>query len=522
MHEKSLNTHRNTGSDIPAVFYRLQFTDWALIAAISVLAYALRWWLYPRTIGATSSICVEEMLRLQMAVGTYDLSTSFPILRTMGPFQMFAGRLGITLFPHAVYITRWISLICGIASPGIVYLALNNFARPVRLGAALALCVSPAHIWISTLGVAESLTFFLVFASCLCYTQAISSRRMRFVWGFFAIAFLWAAFLTRFETWIIAPFFFIDALIRFGQKRIPFWLLIFAVPAIWLIYCKVFWDGFLSSTDLQAGTITFAEALEDVRLTLRFMYEAGGWAGIVLGCAGFVVFARRKESRYFALIGISIIAFEFAMMLNMELMADLKYSRAMIVWMNISGGAFIGAAVVYFWEKLGAYPKFRMKAAMRSRFHQYTIVTVLTATSIFSLNPLLGYDFDTLLTEQGTDFDNDRRLLEYIETQLMKFPDSGFVLLTTEVNRNFIYLYLSPQFYKRVVLPQTEETRATEILRGMLEFHKELQKFSSFRVVTQSSADPAPADDLPKNGKVLGHSVLSVEKKGVFTVYDII
>ena len=513
--ESDVRNTKDATTENPPFSLRKAMCDGVIIVSLTLVAAIVRWWYFTRTAGITHTLGVEETARLKLVLGLYGPHTSFPVLSTTGPFQMIVGKLGLFFHPGA-YITRWISFYCGILSPALCCLALKNAARPVRFCAALAICISPAHIWFSTIGVAEALTIFLILAACLCYARAEKEKGFAFAWACPALLFLSAAFMTRFETWILAPVFFADALIRFRRKFAPLWIFVFAAPIGWLIYSKMHWQGYFSSVNLHQNEMSFREALNHARLAVQYLHEAGGWACEVLGAAGFLILVMKKKTRFIALTGISIALLEFAMIFHKELVSDPKYSRALIVWLQIYAGAFIAAAYVFLTKKSAG---FRKIPPSRACIYQYLFITLLTITGLVSANPQVKSQLETTLVEQGGDFQAAGQLLEYIESQMEQNANEQFALLTSVANRNYIFLHIKAPYHRRLFMPQADFAKATEFIERSREKNRSIPDLHGFFIVTQAYGPFSPEDDLSQTGAMEEGTLIRIKQKSIFNIY---
>src|SRR3989338_1793243 len=163
------------------------------------------------------------------------------------PLNFLLNFFALSLFGPAAWATRIVSAISGLISVGLIYLIGKKiFNERVGFIASLFLAVNVFMVWVSRIGLQESLLISLILASFYFFILALEKQNyLTLAFGFLALS-----FLTKYTAIFILP---VYLLILFWQKR-----------------------GWLKSRQLYLSVLLFLIIISPVIFYNLFLFQSRG------------------------------------------------------------------------------------------------------------------------------------------------------------------------------------------------------------------------------------------------------
>lgn len=497
-----------------------------LFASVLMLgALGVRAWYFRHTVGMLYGGGSEEAFRLSCIYNSkFVLTTS--------PFQTHVGRFLLNFFPNAIYITRYISFFTGVFAAGLLMFCFDRKSIFLAFFAGVSLILCPAHITFSTVGTAESLSFFLLFLLLLSLNQArekqlsnelASSKRWSFCGGLACAA----ATLTRFETWVVIPLLLIFVLVFF-RRLLLWWLFAFLTPFYWMIKSRIQGGSFFASGEAEAGSgITRALADQYVLATLRSIYDQTGILVLALAALGAVWLLRRRSNWPLLIFGSAISIFIIIMMYQCKIVDERKYAYNIAVWLYIFFGVGIGALVqlVCPWLTLEDYPTNASSTAKLKRLLALGFAIVIGTLAIINITtPVLADYTEDRLMREGTPFNNYRDFSKVLPTTWQNASASyGYIyLMTSFPHIDFVKLYQTAEMKGRLKLPAWgENAKVSELVMDLAAAPPDVETHPVAMIVTEPYSPCAPKDDLSVEQTINGLHLMRVLVRKNFRFYRV-
>ncbi len=443
---------------------------------------------------------------------------------------MALGVLISQLLPQVAYITRWMSLVFGAATPGLVYLALRRVDPYCAVGAAVALIVSPQHNGFSTTGTAEAMSYFLVAA--LAYAVSLAAQRLNEgslraarAWSVGAVLFGAAATMTRFENWVLVPFVLLYTALR-SRKVLAIQALVVVAPAMWLAYSQVRWGSMATSSQLVVPQADLSAAVaETIGAVARYL----GPIPLLFALLGVLWLLIRRRPAQLAVYGLALPAFILFMLSRGKLHPDLKYAYHIIVWGHVFFGAGVGALVGLLVERLPDAGAIRGRRITWSAVKP-VIGLVVAAAAILPLSQRNGGESTQyLLYDGGAMLGHTRAFHQKLSAIDQRYANGqgAIYLALTVVGRMYFHLYTDPHTADRLVFPP-ENWERTDRLSGIVaklladaRANQNAPPRLVFADLGMAGNGPPYRDDLAANQMMGDYSVERVYGDTGFRVYRI-
>jgi hypothetical protein len=478
-----------------------------------------RWWWFRNTVGMFYGGGVEEGGRLALAY-------HFQIMSIMPPLPMALGAIVLHFAPNVVYVTRWLSLIFGLFTPGMVFLALRRVDIYCATGAAVALIVSPEHNQFSTTGTGEALSYFFIAALAYAVGRAFASvkdeqtRRAK-KWSIAAVLFCAAASLTRFENWVLIPFVLLYAALRF-RRTIYIWIFVVAVPLWWLWYSHKHWGSITTSSHLVPQWAPDAAKDNMIRTATGVLRDVGP-IPMVLAALGVLWPLLRRRFAQLSIYGAVVPAFILFMLGQGKIPIDAKYEYNVVVWCQLFFGAGAGAIAALLVERLpNALPGPTVLARWKP-----AIGLVIVAAIILPLNQKYGAEAVTnRLAAEGPTFHYTRMFAKKAPELYQRFAQGqGHVSLALSLgNRQYFNIYSDRRMQRYLESPGRyweKKDLLSKAIADLVTNAASVNATPPALVVVDLTPQNSPHDDLKPNQVIEGYSVARVYDELGFRVYRI-